>query len=164
MQETRFDPWVGKIPWRRKWQPTPVLLPGESHGQRSLVGYSPWGRKESDRTEQLHCHFQFLLPKSYEVCLHWRTSSRKTARTILFYLIQLQELGFSVDNCAHLSPYFMTDFSLQSLIFNFPLFLESQKRHTLQKLDPSYALNLTACPLLQWEAEDFSADIQANRK
>ena len=46
-----FDPWVGKIPWRRKWQPTPGLLPGKSHGQRSLVGYSPWGRKESDTTE-----------------------------------------------------------------------------------------------------------------
>ena len=40
--------WVGKIPWRRKWQTTPVLLPGESHGHRSLVGYSPWGCK--DRT------------------------------------------------------------------------------------------------------------------
>ena len=39
------------IPWRRKWQPTPVFLPGESHGQRSLVGYSPWGRKEPDATE-----------------------------------------------------------------------------------------------------------------
>ena len=49
-----FDPWVGKIPWRRKWQSTPVLLPGKSHGQRSLVGYSPWGRKESDTTEPLH--------------------------------------------------------------------------------------------------------------
>jgi len=36
----RFDPWVGKIPWRRAWQPTPVFLPGESHGQRSLAGYS----------------------------------------------------------------------------------------------------------------------------
>ena len=44
----RFDPWVGKIPWRRKWQPPPVFLPGESHGQRSLVGYSPWGHEESD--------------------------------------------------------------------------------------------------------------------
>ena len=52
-----FDPWVRKIPWRRKWQPTPVLLPGESHGQRSLAGYSPWGHKESDMTEQLkHFH------------------------------------------------------------------------------------------------------------
>ena len=44
--ETRFEPWVRKIPsWRRKWQPTSVVLPGKSHGQRSLVGYSPWGRK-----------------------------------------------------------------------------------------------------------------------
>ena len=40
--------------WRRQWHPTPVLLPGESHGQKSLVGYSPWGRKESDRTEGFH--------------------------------------------------------------------------------------------------------------
>ena len=43
--------WVSEIPWRRKWQPTPGLLPGESHGQRSLAGYSPWGREESDTTE-----------------------------------------------------------------------------------------------------------------
>ena len=49
--ECRFDPWVGKIPWRRILQPTPVFLPGESHGQRSLVGYSPWGLKRSDITE-----------------------------------------------------------------------------------------------------------------
>ena len=48
MQETEFNPWVGKIPWRRKWQPTPVFLPGGSHGQRSLADYSPWGHKESD--------------------------------------------------------------------------------------------------------------------
>ena len=46
-----FNPWVAKIPWRKKWQPTPVFLPGESHGQRSLVGYSPRARKESDVTE-----------------------------------------------------------------------------------------------------------------
>ena len=50
VQETRVPSWVGKIPWRREWLPTPVL-PGESHGQRSLVGYSLQGRKESDRTE-----------------------------------------------------------------------------------------------------------------
>ena len=49
-----FDPWVRKIPWRWKWQPTPIFLPGESHGQRSLVGYSSRGRKESDTTERLH--------------------------------------------------------------------------------------------------------------
>ena len=45
--------------WRRKWQPTPILFPGKSHGQRSLVGYSPWGREELDTTERLH--FQFSL-------------------------------------------------------------------------------------------------------
>ena len=48
-----FDPWVRKIPWRREWQPTTVSLPGKSHGPRSLAGYSPWGHKESDMTEQL---------------------------------------------------------------------------------------------------------------
>ena len=48
-----FHPQVRKIPWRRKWQPTPAFLPGESHGQRSLAGYSPWVRKESDTTERL---------------------------------------------------------------------------------------------------------------
>ena len=46
-----FNLWVRKIPWRRAWQPTPVFLPGESHEQRSLADYSPWGRKELDTTE-----------------------------------------------------------------------------------------------------------------
>ena len=56
MRET----WVPSLGWEdpleKKWQPTPVFLPGESHGQRSLVGYSPRGRKESDTTERLHFH------------------------------------------------------------------------------------------------------------
>ena len=47
-----FNSWVGKIPWRRKWQPTPVFLPGEFYGQRSLVGYSPRDYKELGTTEQ----------------------------------------------------------------------------------------------------------------
>ena len=47
----RLDPWVRKVLWRRAWQPTPVFLPGESRGQRSLAGYSPGGQKESDTTE-----------------------------------------------------------------------------------------------------------------
>ena len=58
-----FDPWVGKIPWRREWQHTPVLLPGEFPGQRSLASYSPWGCKESDMTERLtHTHWVALVP------------------------------------------------------------------------------------------------------
>ena len=52
-----FDPWMGKILWRRKWQLTPGPLPGKFHGWRSLVGYGPWGPKELDRTERLHFHF-----------------------------------------------------------------------------------------------------------
>ena len=53
-----FDPWVGKIPWRGKWQPTPVFLPGKSHGQRSLVGYSEQGHKESETTKRLRTYIQ----------------------------------------------------------------------------------------------------------
>ena len=53
LRRCRFDPWVGKIPWRRKWQPTPVFLPGE---WRSQVDCSPWGLKESDTTEHTHTH------------------------------------------------------------------------------------------------------------
>ena len=56
----RFDPWVGKIPWRRKWQTTPVFLPRDSHGQRNLVGYSLSGRKELDTTEHLSTHTNVL--------------------------------------------------------------------------------------------------------
>ena len=48
MRRPLLDSWVQKISWRREWQPTPVFLPGEFHGQRNLVGYSPWGRQESD--------------------------------------------------------------------------------------------------------------------
>ena len=54
----RFDPWLGKVPWRRtgQWQSTAVVLSGKSHGQRSLVGYSPWGSKGLDMTEKLSVH------------------------------------------------------------------------------------------------------------
>ena len=65
MRET----WVRSLGWEDllEKQPTPVLLPGESHGQRSLVGYSPWGRKELDTTERLHFHFPIknVLTRSY---------------------------------------------------------------------------------------------------
>ena len=66
-----FDPWVGKIPWRRKWQPTPVFLPGESQEQRNLVGYSPWACKESDTTEHAQTHL-------FRKCLPILVSGRKT--------------------------------------------------------------------------------------
>ena len=56
-----FDPWVGKIPWRRAWQPIPVFLPGKFHGQRSLAGCTPWGHKESDTTEHMSINFFEIL-------------------------------------------------------------------------------------------------------
>ena len=55
--------------WRRKWQPTPVFLPGESHGRRSLVGYSPRGCKESGMTEQLHFHFTLWSQLTFHVSI-----------------------------------------------------------------------------------------------
>ena len=70
--------------WRRKWQSTPVLLPGKSHGQRSLVGYSPWDRKELDTTERLHFDFQRIYMESREMVLmnlfagqQWRNRHNK---------------------------------------------------------------------------------------
>ena len=62
VQGPAFDLWAWKIPWRSKWLHTPVFLPGESHGRRSLMGYSPWGRKELDTTEGLT-----LLQPSFRV-------------------------------------------------------------------------------------------------
>ena len=57
-----FDPWIGKIPWSRKWQSTPIFLPGKFHGQRSLEVYSLWGCKESDTTEGLSVHTSHTKP------------------------------------------------------------------------------------------------------
>ena len=64
------DPWVGKIPWRKEWLPTPVFLPGEFHTERSLAGYSPRGHKELDTTEQLtlfHLHVIMEAKKSEDL-------------------------------------------------------------------------------------------------
>ena len=79
-----FDPWVGKTPWRKKWQPTPIFLPGKLHGQRALVGYSPWGheRVRHDLTTNCHHHHQHVLtPISLPVILlsvyHYTLLTRK---------------------------------------------------------------------------------------
>ena len=64
LKRLEFDPWIGKIPWRGTWQPTPVFLPGKSHGQRSLAGHSPWGHKESDTTEH-------TCIKTYRLCFNF---------------------------------------------------------------------------------------------
>ena len=92
-----FNPWVEKIPWRRAWQHTPVLLHGESHGQRSLVGYSPWCLKESDITEATeHVHTprsvlirrdtrELTLSLSPSVNMHQEKDMGRYAEKVAFY-------------------------------------------------------------------------------
>ena len=78
-----FDLWAGKIPWRRKRQPTLVFLPGKSHGQRILVGYSPWGCKESDKTKHITLEsvkFVVMLTcLSVDVTLDWQAPYEKSS-------------------------------------------------------------------------------------
>ena len=76
-----------KIPWRREWQPTPVFLPGESHRQRSMTGYSPWGRKESDTTERLTLT---LLWSSKYTFLILKISSQSQVIMFLGYTVVFQ--------------------------------------------------------------------------
>ena len=82
-----FDPWVGKIPWSRKWQSMPVLLPEKSRGQRSLAGYSPWGCRESDTTEWLstHTHVDIIRTNSsnFSDQVHLFPYSRSNIKNIL---------------------------------------------------------------------------------
>ena len=71
----KFDPWAGKMPWSWKRQPTPVFMPGESHGQRSLVGYSPWDRRELDKFQQQQlkwCLSAFFVQFNIANSLMWR--------------------------------------------------------------------------------------------
>ena len=74
--KTGFSRWVGKIFWRRKWQPTLIFLPGEFHGWRSLAGYSPWGHKESDTAERL----TLSLPKALILLFFSNSSVRLVVR------------------------------------------------------------------------------------
>ena len=74
----RFSPWVGKIPWRRAWQPTPVFLPGESHGQRSLAGCSPWVQ-ELNTAACVHCLCLVLGLQTGVQVLLWEVSIFKAA-------------------------------------------------------------------------------------
>ena len=89
-----FDPWVGKIPWRRKLQPIPVLLPGKSHGLRILVGHSPWSHKDSDTTTQtrkkhkeggrLHGQRSSLAKEWFELHVAHPSPGYHTGKTNLF--------------------------------------------------------------------------------
>ena len=82
----RFNLWVGKIPWRRKWQPTPVFLTGKFHGQKSLVGYGPWGSKELDTTERACTHtrdIKSMSPGGHRACLQNEASAKRKGKDCL---------------------------------------------------------------------------------
>ena len=79
-----FDPWVRKITWRRKWQPAPVFLPGKSHGQRSLAGYSPQGHKSQTRLSRHH-HFLPGLTKSFPLLILPARSGVPLFNLLLFF-------------------------------------------------------------------------------
>ena len=92
VQQTRFNPWVGKVLRRRKRQPIPVFLPGKSHGQRSLEGYSLWGCKESDATEWLSIHSCNMPQVSFQHVINIKVNTevsnrlRHTLRSVLSLL------------------------------------------------------------------------------
>ena len=94
----RFEPWVGKISWRRKWPPTPVFLPGEFHGQRNLASYSPWGLKESDTTEwrTLTLHINSLFTRQlhflFFLCLRknpWLSTYAQVTPVLVFLVLSI---------------------------------------------------------------------------
>ena len=106
LRSTRVHPWVRKIPWRRKLQPTPVFLPGKFHKQWSLTGYSPGGCKKSDLTEQLNAHtriafiFEAQLNLSPTVCL----SLLAVATLISILFLQNQAYSCLPDNFQSFKP------------------------------------------------------------
>ena len=92
----RFDAWVGKIPWRRKWQPTPVFLPGKSHGQRNLAGYSPWGSKELDTIERLSTPTHIIQKiKCSQQCKQWPENGKNKPRIFWNFQLNLKEFYYT---------------------------------------------------------------------
>ena len=84
MPETRGRSLGQEDPWRRKWQPTPVFLPGESHEQRNLVGYSPWGCKKSDKTEQLSIQYCKKRKRLLELKSELGSTSNSTVSSVIW--------------------------------------------------------------------------------
>ena len=101
-----FDPWVWKMPWRREWLPAPEFLPGEFHGQRSLAGYSPCGRKKLDTTEQLSLHFISGLSN-----LYWKVEDKS------FCLFLIDGFLYLARTCASLGFWRPNKVSFYSFLF-----------------------------------------------
>ena len=96
-----FDPWVRKIPWRRDWQPTPVFLPGESHGRRSLVGYGPWGRRVGHDLATRTARTLHPSPER-RPCVSPKCPSSPHKGVFLYFEAFCQNLFLSSGNCLDL--------------------------------------------------------------
>ena len=130
-----FNPWVGKIPWSRKLQPTPVFLPGQSHGRGSLMGYSPWGCKESDMTEYTRCSYasprwQLLLVKG---CFVYIENMLFSAATFMNFL------SYSWITCC---SFFI---SICSFSFHFMFMEMASFRKPHELISPSFRLLFCSC-------------------
>ena len=154
----RFDPWVKKIPWRMEWLPTPVFLLGELNEQRSLVGYSPWGLKESDMTEGLTLEFfplwqlalRFSLEKPLPQCANhlelqmaWLHPSSK-----IYYFSSLKTKIGSIE------PFTQTSIN-QDLVSSWPQWLSIRVNHKtslkwLYKVTHSLSLTMKQVYMLPW--------------
>ena len=134
----RFDPWVGKILWRRAWQPTSVLFPGEFHGQRSLVGYNPWGCKELDMTEATQhvcCH------KTKAVCVCVRMSELKN------YIHIHIHLNFSVHVCVCVRVYM---FTISKIVLIFGIKRDEDREQVIGFISRMF-IRSTLVPKIGWK-------------
>ena len=108
-----MDLWVKKIPWRRKWQHTPVFLPIKSHGQRNLVGYSPWGHKVSDMTEWLTtqaytCIYIYMYIYTHTYILSEATFAiQGSVQSLLLKVLALKYVTI-ISSCYFLYLFFLT--------------------------------------------------------
>ena len=109
LKRCEFNPWVGKIPWRRAWQPTPVVLLGESHEQRSLVGYSPWGCKELGMAEHTYDLRHVLTYQSL------RIKNKNAKSTKLQSFSKVTQVCWSCHHC-NISSHFLYSFHFLRLL------------------------------------------------
>ena len=119
----KFDPWVGKIPWRREWQPTPVLLPGEFHGQRSLGGSSLWGHKGSDTSEWLALSLLLISVRNHQHLIYTLGYNPILVYFVTQIIPALDMRTLSLDSCALFSSITVDFFLLLFCFLSFSYFL-----------------------------------------
>ena len=131
-----FNPWFWKVPWRRKWRPTLLILPGKSHGQRSLAGYSPWGREESDTTEHAR------------TSTHTHTYTHAHARARLTKFGPRMWTGFRSGLFCLI--FLGTRASLVAQVVKYPPAMQETRVRSLGREDPLEKGMATHCSILSW--------------